>query len=61
MTEAATGGKVSRDAERRMEMSALCQKQTSKHVRPISALPPMADIAGRDEDVRSSGAVGPLQ
>jgi translation initiation factor IF-1 len=28
-------------------MSALGQKQTSKHVRTMSALPPKADIAGR--------------
>ena len=33
-------------------MSALCQKRTSAHVRSMSALPPKADIAGHDEDVR---------
>src|SRR6516164_4004638 len=29
-------------------MSALGQKRTSKHVQPMSALPPKADIAERD-------------
>jgi deoxyribodipyrimidine photolyase-like uncharacterized protein len=33
-------------------MSALGQKQTSPHVRFMSALPPKADIAGRHLDVR---------
>ena len=33
-------------------MSALGQKRTSAHVRVMSALPPKADIAGRDRDVR---------
>jgi hypothetical protein len=33
-------------------MSALGQKQTSRSEISMSALPPKADIAGRDEDVR---------
>ena len=33
-------------------MSALCQKQTSRHLQPLSALPPKADIAERDRNVR---------
>jgi hypothetical protein len=33
-------------------MSALGQKRTSQPVRPMSALPPKADIAGRQADVR---------
>ena len=33
-------------------MSALGQKQTFRYVRPMSALPPKADIAQRDWDVR---------
>jgi hypothetical protein len=33
-------------------MSALGQKQTSRWVRVMSALPPKADIAGRQFDVR---------
>jgi hypothetical protein len=33
-------------------MSAFGQKQTLKHVRPLSALPPKADITYRDSDVR---------
>ena len=33
-------------------MSALGQKQTSEHVRAMSALPPKADIAGRGRHVR---------
>src|ERR1700751_1332353 len=36
-------------------MSALGQKQTSPHVRFMSALPPKADIAGRHLDVRFFG------
>jgi hypothetical protein len=35
-----------------MLMSALGHKRTLKHVRPMSALPPKADIAGRQLDVR---------
>jgi hypothetical protein len=37
-------------------MSALGQKQTSAHVRSMSALPPKADITGRREDVGERGA-----
>jgi hypothetical protein len=33
-------------------MSQMGQKQTLKRVRPMSALPPIADIAERDLDVR---------
>jgi hypothetical protein len=33
-------------------MSALGQKQTLRRVRAVSALPPKADIAGYDWDVR---------
>jgi hypothetical protein len=33
-------------------MSALGQKRTLKRLHPMSALPPKADITGRDEDVR---------
>jgi hypothetical protein len=33
-------------------MSAMGQKQTLKHVGLMSALPPKADIAGRQLDVR---------
>jgi hypothetical protein len=33
-------------------MSALGQKQTSEHVRAMSALPPNADIRQRSSDVR---------
>jgi hypothetical protein len=33
-------------------MSALGQRQTSRSEISMSALPPKADIAGRDEDVR---------
>jgi hypothetical protein len=33
-------------------MSALGQKQTSEHVRVMSALPPKADIAELEEHVR---------
>jgi hypothetical protein len=33
-------------------MSALGQKQTLHHVRPMSALPPKADIAEKQLDVR---------
>ena len=33
-------------------MSALGQKQTWTRVQPMSALPPIADIAERDRDVR---------
>jgi len=33
-------------------MSALGQKQTSAHVRVMSALPPKADITDHDWDVR---------
>jgi len=33
-------------------MSALGQKRTSPHVRAMSALPPKADIVGRNSDVR---------
>ena len=33
-------------------MSALGQKQTSEHVRVMSALPPIADIAERNRHVR---------
>jgi hypothetical protein len=33
-------------------MSALGQKRTSEHVRPMSHLPPKADIAVRDRHVR---------
>jgi hypothetical protein len=33
-------------------MSALGQKQTSRSVRPMSALPPKADIVQHDRDVR---------
>jgi hypothetical protein len=35
-----------------MLMSALGHKRTLKHVRPMSALPPKAGIAGRQLDVR---------
>jgi hypothetical protein len=31
-----------------LAMSALGQKQTLKHVRPMSAIPPKADIADHD-------------
>jgi hypothetical protein len=34
------------------QMSALGQKQTSAHVRVMSALPPKADIRCRDQHVR---------
>jgi len=33
-------------------MSALGQKQTSRHLQPMSALPPKADIRRRYSDVR---------
>ena len=33
-------------------MSALGQKQTSRHLQPMSALPPIADIADSGLDVR---------
>src|SRR5215469_18687748 len=33
-------------------MSALGQKQTSRHLQPMSALPPKADIAKSDRHVR---------
>jgi hypothetical protein len=33
-------------------MSALGHKRTSKHARPMSALPPKADIVCRNGDVR---------
>jgi hypothetical protein len=36
-------------------MSALGQKQTSAHVRVMSALPPKADIRYRDQHVRFGG------
>jgi hypothetical protein len=36
----------------RIQMSALGQKQTSAHVRVMSALPSKADIAECDRDVR---------
>ena len=35
-----------------LEMSALCQKRTSEHVRVMSALPPKADIAESECNVR---------
>ena len=34
------------------ETTALCQKQTSEHVRVMSALPPKADIGTQPRDVR---------
>jgi hypothetical protein len=34
-----------------VSMSALGQKQTSRHLQPMSALPPIADIAERDRNV----------
>jgi hypothetical protein len=33
-------------------MSALGQKRTLRNVQPMSALPPKADIPGRQSDVR---------
>jgi len=33
-------------------MSALGQKQTSRHLQPMSALPPKADIGTQARDVR---------
>src|SRR6516225_7053625 len=48
------GGRSSkrRESRRSEEMSALGQKQTSGHVRVMSALPPKADIAEGNRDVR---------
>jgi hypothetical protein len=40
-------------------MSALGQKQTSEHVRVMSALPPKADIAELEEHVRFVPKTGP--
>jgi hypothetical protein len=41
------------EADRKIgrRMSALGQKQTSRHLQPMSALPPKADIAERDRHV----------
>jgi hypothetical protein len=36
----------------RLPMSALGQKQTSRHLKPMSALPPKADIADAMRNVR---------
>jgi hypothetical protein len=33
-------------------MSALCRKRTLRHIRPMSALPPKADMVRHDRDVR---------
>src|SRR6516164_10088081 len=41
-----------RDSNREPLMSALGQKQTSWHLQRMSALPPKADIADCDGDVR---------
>src|SRR6516162_7815087 len=39
-------------------MSALGQKQTSRHLQPMSALPPKADIETQSSDVRRPAGIG---
>ena len=39
-------------SNREARMSALGQKQTSRHLQPMSALPPKADIGTQPRDVR---------
>jgi hypothetical protein len=41
-----------RYTKRTARMSALGQKQTSRHLQPMSALPPKADIGTQPRDVR---------
>ena len=43
---------VNATGQRWLSMSALGQKQTSRHLQPMSALPPKADIPESDWHVR---------